>query len=304
MMTTSQRPSTLSEGAPRVVSARRKPKQSGGPPQKGNRGVVNCSKVSDIVKSTGKKIKLDFDWEVIDGPRNSDTRRRGRSSLTVSLAASVFREWKHDLSEIHRRSVANSSNRGKKELEHHSGRKPIIYRVAEPRDKGASLPVVDVYPVTYDINQPKAAEHYLCCSCVKSEFDQVHLFLGFMPLSSLALKVGSAPLKKKVLHNERSKTRKRSGSSKSLSDLEFDELKGFTDLGFVFTEEDNKDSNLVAIISGLQRLRVSDEGDEEEDRDHEEKRIDASHHHHSQVFRGLICLKLGTLWNIKEKRTN
>ncbi|KAL6137978.1 hypothetical protein ACLB2K_063266 [Fragaria x ananassa] len=108
-------------------------------------------------------------------------------------AASVFREWKHDLSEIHklggrdvipeellhrqdewewlcthfesekykRRSVANSSNRGKKELQHHSERKPIIYRVAELRDKGASLPVVDVYPVTYDINQPKAAEHYV-----------------------------------------------------------------------------------------------------------------------------------------------
>ncbi|KAL6124534.1 hypothetical protein ACLB2K_077046 [Fragaria x ananassa] len=111
-------------------------------------------------------------------------------------AASIFREWKHDLSEIHklggrdvipeellhrrdewewlcthfesdkykRRSVANSSNRGKKELEHHSGRKPIIYRVAELRDKGASLPVVDVYPVTYDINQPKAAEHYVSAS--------------------------------------------------------------------------------------------------------------------------------------------
>ncbi|KAL6137977.1 hypothetical protein ACLB2K_063265 [Fragaria x ananassa] len=59
-----QRPSTqkhLSEGAPRVVISRRKPKKSGGPPQKGNRGVVNFSKVSDIVKSTGKKIELDFD---------------------------------------------------------------------------------------------------------------------------------------------------------------------------------------------------------------------------------------------------
>ncbi|KAH7533203.1 hypothetical protein FEM48_Zijuj04G0105200 [Ziziphus jujuba var. spinosa] len=41
------------------------------------------------------------------------------------------------------------------------------------------------------------------------------------------------------------------GSSKSLSDLEFDELKGFMDLGFVFTEEDNKDSELVSIIPGL-----------------------------------------------------
>ncbi|KAL6145673.1 hypothetical protein ACLB2K_056358 [Fragaria x ananassa] len=105
-------------------------------------------------------------------------------------AASVFCERKHDLSEIHtlggrdvipedllhrrdewewlcthfdsdKLSVANSSNRGKKELEHHSGRKPIIYRVAELRDKATSLPVVEVYPVIYDINQPKAAEHYV-----------------------------------------------------------------------------------------------------------------------------------------------
>ncbi|KAL6201288.1 hypothetical protein ACLB2K_025002 [Fragaria x ananassa] len=63
-----------------------------------------------------------------------------------------------------RRSVANSSNRGKKELEHHSGRKPIIYRVAELKDKGAALSVIEVYPVTYDINEPKAAEHYVSIS--------------------------------------------------------------------------------------------------------------------------------------------
>ncbi|KAL6140777.1 hypothetical protein ACLB2K_059071 [Fragaria x ananassa] len=214
---------TPAEGAPRVCSARRKPKKTGGPPQKGNRGVVNNTKVADIVKSTGKKMDLDFDWEVIDGPRNSDVCSLFVNSLGSIIrkrvamkkescvffiidfndvkaikwinkrAASVFREWKHDLSEIHklggrdvipkellhmrdeweglcthfeldkykRRSVANSSNRGKKELEHHSGRKPIIYQVAELRDKGSSLPVVDVYPVTYDINQPKATEHYV-----------------------------------------------------------------------------------------------------------------------------------------------
>ncbi|GKU94370.1 hypothetical protein SLEP1_g7872 [Rubroshorea leprosula] len=48
-------------------------------------------------------------------------------------------------------------------------------------------------------------------------------------------------------------TRKK-GTSKSLSELEFEELKGFMDLGFVFTEEDNKDSRLVEIVPGLQRL--------------------------------------------------
>ncbi|RVW85896.1 hypothetical protein CK203_035359 [Vitis vinifera] len=36
--------------------------------------------------------------------------------------------------------------------------------------------------------------------------------------------------------------RKRKGSSKSLSDLEFEELKGFMDLGFVFSEEDKNSS--------------------------------------------------------------
>ncbi|XP_043700290.1 uncharacterized protein LOC122651011 [Telopea speciosissima] len=52
---------------------------------------------------------------------------------------------------------------------------------------------------------------------------------------------------------------RRRGSSKSLSDLEFEELKGFMDLGFVFSEED-KDSRLVSIIPGLQRLgKKSDE---------------------------------------------
>ncbi|KAK8692550.1 hypothetical protein V6N13_076008 [Hibiscus sabdariffa] len=56
-------------------------------------------------------------------------------------------------------------------------------------------------------------------------------------------------------------TRREKGSSKSLSDLEFEELKGFMDLGFVFSEEDNKDSRLVEIIPGLQRLGKTVEGD-------------------------------------------
>ncbi|KAI3874604.1 hypothetical protein MKX03_035125 [Papaver bracteatum] len=56
-------------------------------------------------------------------------------------------------------------------------------------------------------------------------------------------------------------------SSKSLSDLEFEELKGFMDLGFVFSEED-KNSSLVSILPGLQRLgkneNLSTEAQEEE----------------------------------------
>ncbi|XVF27462.1 hypothetical protein REPUB_Repub14bG0109500 [Reevesia pubescens] len=64
----------------------------------------------------------------------------------------------------------------------------------------------------------------------------------------------------------RSITRRKKGSSKSLSDLEFEELKGFMDLGFVFSEEDNKDSRLVEIIPGLQRLGKK-EGEEEESKE-------------------------------------
>lgn len=51
--------------------------------------------------------------------------------------------------------------------------------------------------------------------------------------------------------------RRNNGSSRSLSELEYEELKGFMDLGFVFPDED-KDSSLVSIIPGLQRLGRKD----------------------------------------------
>ncbi|CAK9148102.1 unnamed protein product [Ilex paraguariensis] len=51
--------------------------------------------------------------------------------------------------------------------------------------------------------------------------------------------------------NMRRRTKKK--MSKSLSELEFEEIKGFMDLGFVFSEED-KVSSLVEILPGLQRL--------------------------------------------------
>nr|KYP67749.1 hypothetical protein KK1_024101 [Cajanus cajan] len=47
-------------------------------------------------------------------------------------------------------------------------------------------------------------------------------------------------------------------TTRSLSELEFKELKGFMDLGFVFSEED-KDSRLVSLIPGLQRLGRGEE---------------------------------------------
>ncbi|XP_052203177.1 uncharacterized protein LOC127808648 [Diospyros lotus] len=61
------------------------------------------------------------------------------------------------------------------------------------------------------------------------------------------------------------KRRSKKGFTKSLSDLEFEEVKGFMDLGFVFSEED-ANSSLVEIIPGLQRLGKKD-GEKEEPAD-------------------------------------
>ncbi|RYQ82006.1 hypothetical protein Ahy_B10g100583 isoform A [Arachis hypogaea] len=61
-------------------------------------------------------------------------------------------------------------------------------------------------------------------------------------------------------NTSRGRKKKRRGS-KSLSDLEFEELKGFMDLGFVFSEED-KDSSLASILPGLQRLGKKKEDEE------------------------------------------
>ncbi|XP_011098377.1 uncharacterized protein LOC105177052 [Sesamum indicum] len=50
----------------------------------------------------------------------------------------------------------------------------------------------------------------------------------------------------------RTGNQERKGMRRSSSALEFEEVKGFIDLGFVFTEED-KSSGLVSIIPGLQK---------------------------------------------------
>ncbi|RYR35066.1 hypothetical protein Ahy_A10g050179 isoform B [Arachis hypogaea] len=62
-------------------------------------------------------------------------------------------------------------------------------------------------------------------------------------------------------NNNKRRGRKKRRGSKSLSDLEFEELKGFMDLGFVFSEED-KDSSLASILPGLQRLGKKNEDEE------------------------------------------
>lgn len=65
------------------------------------------------------------------------------------------------------------------------------------------------------------------------------------------------------------KQRRNKKGSRSLSNLEFEELKGFMDLGFVFCEED-KDSSLVSILPGLQRYGTKG-GEEVSDDTHQHK---------------------------------
>ncbi|GAB4824860.1 hypothetical protein Ancab_040323 [Ancistrocladus abbreviatus] len=80
------------------------------------------------------------------------------------------------------------------------------------------------------------------------------------------------------------------GGSSSLSELEFEELKGFMDLGFVFSEEEERDSRLVSIVPGLQKLgrkKGSVNGD------YADKAIDKA-----KVARPY----LSEAWDVREKR--
>lgn len=54
----------------------------------------------------------------------------------------------------------------------------------------------------------------------------------------------------------RERRRRRRQSSKSMSELEFEELKGFMDLGFTFSDVD-ADPRLMEIVPGLQRLKAA-----------------------------------------------
>ncbi|CAN4105637.1 unnamed protein product [Withania somnifera] len=72
------------------------------------------------------------------------------------------------------------------------------------------------------------------------------------------------PFSKKS-ESKKVKVRRRSkkGLSKSLSELEYEELNGFMDLGFEFSEED-VNSSLVDIIPGLQKLRKTRHSDDDD----------------------------------------
>ncbi|KAL6138123.1 hypothetical protein ACLB2K_063409 [Fragaria x ananassa] len=68
--------------------------------------------------------------------------------------------WHFDSPDFKTRSAANTTNRGKKESEHHTGRLPIIYRVIHHKEKGEEFPIIPAYTETYDtVNNPKAVKN-------------------------------------------------------------------------------------------------------------------------------------------------
>ncbi|KAL6196702.1 hypothetical protein ACLB2K_032316 [Fragaria x ananassa] len=65
--------------------------------------------------------------------------------------------WHFESPDFKTRSAANTTNRGKKESEHHTGLLPIIYRVVHHKEKGEEFHVIPTYKEMYDtVNDPKA----------------------------------------------------------------------------------------------------------------------------------------------------
>ncbi|MED6224710.1 hypothetical protein PIB30_086633 [Stylosanthes scabra] len=121
-----------------------------------------------------------------------------------------------------------------------------------------------------------------------------------------------ASTRKKKQQGQRIRRRRlnRGRSSKSLSELEFKELKGFMDLGFVFSEKD-KNPTLVSLIPGLQRLGRSreesnnnnEEEGEEELEEEEEGGGDGVGLEKQKIDETVICRPyLSEAWDVLDQR--
>ncbi|CAM8887988.1 unnamed protein product [Rhodiola kirilowii] len=95
-------------------------------------------------------------------------------------------------------------------------------------------------------------------------------FTNSSSVSESPTSVLPSPKRQTILQQRRKLNgRNRRSCGKSVAELEFEELEGFRDLGFVFSEEDRKDSTLVQIVPGLKRLaKGGDEGVERLMNDH------------------------------------
>ncbi|KAM3284892.1 hypothetical protein P3S67_023691 [Capsicum chacoense] len=103
-----------------------------------------------------------------------------------------------------------------------------------------------------------------------------------------------AESKKVKGRRRRRRTRRtKKGLSKSLSELEFEELKGFMDLGFEFSQED-VNSSLVEIIPGLHKLRKNRDSDDND----QDKKVDIFEKSNKSRARPY----LSEAWGVLEKK--
>ncbi|CAH9135510.1 unnamed protein product [Cuscuta epithymum] len=124
--------------------------------------------------------------------------------------------------------------------------------------KNCSFLADETRPVAHN-HEPKAMMVSVLALKVRSQSDNLlGLRTNFSPRSdSMESVIDKPELEGQMVFKKRARRRKRAAGNKlvgtkSLSELELEELKGFMDLGFVFTDEDKK-SCLAAIVPGLQR---------------------------------------------------
>ncbi|VFQ64427.1 unnamed protein product [Cuscuta campestris] len=106
---------------------------------------------------------------------------------------------------------------------------------------------------------------------IRSQSDNLLEFrTNLSPESRYRKRVQGEGRKKKKVRAAGAEAGEKLGSAKSLSELELEELKGFMDLGFVFTDEDKK-SGLASIVPGLQRWGSRGRGEEDDDEEEGEE---------------------------------
>ncbi|XP_057791273.1 uncharacterized protein LOC131008408 [Salvia miltiorrhiza] len=92
---------------------------------------------------------------------------------------------------------------------------------------------------------------------IRSYSDRCCIGVGFEADSPTSVII--KPKLQKIPSGREIKRERGMNISRSLSALEFEELKGFMDLGFVFNEEEEKNWELVSIVPGLQKWRRADQ---------------------------------------------
>ncbi|KAJ0964878.1 hypothetical protein J5N97_026016 [Dioscorea zingiberensis] len=105
---------------------------------------------------------------------------------------------------------------------------------------------------------------------------------------------------KKVAGRFKERRMRRRGSSKSLSDLEFEELKGFMDLGFTFSDAET-DPRLMSIVPALRRRSTCDENKDAINSDND-SHGDNEEEEEEEQQEGIVRPYLSEAWEVEEEK--